>query len=143
MKNLIVGPIFGPFWSKKLQSKGFLKNSFVSNLSLYAAVTLLRNSIKKQKRPMHWLFIIPEKLYYGPFRAPFGPKTLKLGFSKKSFKSILSFYPTKTGSKKSENFHLLTFDYAWKTLFWDPITLKPGQNDYEINSFYLSSYWIN
>ena len=49
LKNLIFGPISGPFWSKNLKIGSPPQKKYRSTLSLYATVTLLKN----QKRSMN------------------------------------------------------------------------------------------
>ena len=52
------------------------------------------------------------------FWAPFCPKTQYKIFPQKIIWISLKSYAAVTSSKKSENFHTLTFHKTWKTLFW-------------------------
>ena len=106
-----------PFWPQNFKTKLFSIKSFTSTIGLYAVVTLC----KSLKGSMNWLLIIPEKPYFWPILRPTWPKNFKIkSFSINPFALILGHYSAVTSCKKSEKFHVFTFDKKCKTSFWTP-----------------------
>ena len=77
-----LGAYFGYLLGQKLQNKIISKN-YLRQFYVYATAI----SCKNQKRSIHLLLIILEKLYFGPISGPVWPK-----YFKKSLTSILNFY---------------------------------------------------
>ena len=64
---------------------------------------------------MHWFVINLKKIILGHVLSK---NPAARFFQKKSFELILSHHAAVTSWKKSEMFHALIFDNAWKTSFW-------------------------
>ena len=98
---------FGPLFVKKKTSAKFFPKNHLSQLSLYATATSYK---KNRKVPC---IDFPKNLknfILGQFRPLLVPKN--------HLHSILSIYTAIIPCKKSEKFHALTFDNAWKTSLW-------------------------
>ena len=110
---------FWPLLAQKCQNKVLPNKSLGWILSLYAAVT----SIKQIRKVPCLDFSLLKNLVLVPLWVTSGSKTLKL-FLKKSFKSILNFYASATSSKRSQRRSMLLFFTKLEKLHFGP-TLAP------------------
>ena len=111
---------FWPLLAQKCQNKVLPNKSLGWILSLYAAVT----SIKQIRKVPCLDFSLLKNLVLVPLWVTSGSKTLKLFLKKVDFK-FLCFCNFK--QKKSETVHAFIFHKTWKTSFWahfGPFRLK-------------------
>ena len=110
---------FWPLLAQKCQNKVLPNKSLGWILSLYAAVT----SIKQIRKVPCLDFSLLKNLVLVPLWVTSGSKTLKL-FLKKSFKSILNFYASATSSKRNQRRSMLLFFTKLEKIHFGP-TLAP------------------
>ena len=83
--------------------------------------------------------LIPKKPNFGSILGLFWPQNFKAKlFPKQSFASIiLGLYVVVTSSKKSEQFHVMSFDNTRETSFWadfEPLLSQKHQNNVTIQN---------